>query len=154
VFDLDQKRPLLVEFALKPIKMGIDSQIFASANDAGIDSFQFAFYASHDRFAIHTQAATVLAGPWTDASAGWHQRALSAPVEAGKEYRIRAEVRRSSFRVTVWEASASECDLPFWDSGQVPMAPLDAVRLRWADVEPEGATASSSWGPIRILRVR
>lgn len=154
VFDLSQERPLLVEFTLKPIKLGVDSQIFASANAAGIDSFQFTFYASRDRFAIHTQAATVLAGPWTDASAGWHQRALSAPVEAGKEYRIRAEIRRSSFRVTVREAGDTDWGLPFWDSGQVPMDPLDTTRLRWADVEPDGATAASSWGPIRIYRTR
>lgn len=149
---LELNRPLVVEFTLTPIKMGIDSQVFASATETGIDSYRFSFYGPNDRFGIYTQSAKPLSGGWLDPSPGWRQRAQSAPIKPATEYRVRAEIRRTSFRVVVHPSKDSAWDLPFWDSGPVPMDSLDQARLRWADVEPEGRAGATRWGPIRIAR--
>jgi hypothetical protein len=151
-FALEDARPLVVEFTLTPVKMGIDSQIFAAATETGVDSYRFSFYGPVNHFGVYTQSERELRGPWLDASAGWRLRAESGPVEAGKEYGIRAEIRRGAFRVVVRAAGDTVWDVPLWDSGDVPMAPLPATRLRFADVEPEGSTAASRWGKILIGR--
>ena len=149
---LDEARPLVVEFTLTPVKMGVDSQIFASATDTGIDSFRFAFYGPVNRFGVFTQSERELRGPWLDSRAGWFLRAESGPVESGKEYRVRAEIRRESFRVVVRAANDTAWDVPFWDSNTVPMDALQATHLRFADAEPKGSTAASRWQDILIQR--
>ena len=97
---------------------------------------------------MYTQSERALSGPWLDASPGWHPRGQSGPVEQGKEYLIRAEIKRQSFRVVVRTADESALDLPFWDSGEVPMAPLNETRLGFFDVEPPGSSgvpAGARW---------
>ena len=42
-------------------------------------------------------------------------------------------------------------DVP-WDSGEVPMDPLNETRLGFVDVEPPGSTARSRWGAIVIQK--
>jgi hypothetical protein len=149
---LEEARPLVVEFTLTPVKMGIDSQIFGSATETGIDSYRFSFYGPVNRFGVYTQSERALPGPWLDTSAGWRLRTASGPVELGKEYRVRAEIRRATFRVAVRAANDSPWDPPFWDSHAVPMDGLGATRLRFADVEPEGGAAASRWERILIQR--
>jgi hypothetical protein len=151
-FALEADRPLVVEFRLTPIKMAVDSQLFESATEHGTDSFRFSFYGPRDRFGVYTQSERVLSGPWLDTSPGWRPRVQSGPVEQGKEYRIRAEIRRGSFRVVVRAADESVMDVPFWDSGEVPMDPLNETRLGFVDVEPPGSTARSRWGAIVIQK--
>jgi len=151
-FALEADRPLVVEFRLTPIKMAVDSQLFESATEHGTDSFRFSFYGPRDRFGVYTQSERVLSGPWLDTSPGWRPRVQSGPVEQGKEYRIRAEIRRGSFRVVVRAADDSVMDVPFWDNGEVPMDPLNETRLGFVDVEPPGSTARSRWGAIVIQK--
>ena len=151
-YTLDETRPLVVEFTLVPVKIGIDSQVFASASDTGIDSFQFAFYAFDNRFAVHTQSKSDLPAGWQSTKAGWLRRTESAPVEPNKPYRIHAEVRRASLRVVVRAANDDAWHVPFWDSGLVPMDAIEATHLRFADVEPEGKEAASRWHSILIQR--
>jgi hypothetical protein len=151
-YTLDETRPLVVEFTLVPVKIGIDSQVFASASDTGIDSFQFAFYAFDNRFAVHTQSKCDLPGGWQNTKAGWFRRTESGPVEPNKPYRIRAEVRRTALRVVVRAGSDDAWHVPFWDSGLVPMDPIEATHLRFADVEPDGKEAASRWHSILIQR--
>lgn len=151
-YALDETRPLVVEYTLVPVKIGIDSQVFASAFDTGIDSFQFALYAFDNRFAVHTQSKCELPGGWLNAKAGWNRRAESGPVELNKPYRIRVAIRPSTFRVVVRAADDDAWHVPFWDSGLVPMDAIDATHLRFADVEPEGKEAASRWHSILIQR--
>jgi hypothetical protein len=101
---------------------------------------------------VYTRSERELRGPWLDTSAGWRLRTASGPVELGKAYRVRAEIRRGAFRVVVRAADDGEWDLPFWDSHTVPMDALPATRLRFADAEPEGSTAASRWERILIRR--
>ena len=149
---LEDARPLVVEFTLTPVKMGIDSQIFASATETGVDSYRFSFYGPVNRFGVYTRSERELPGPWLDTGAGWRLRTASGPVALGKEYRVRAEIRRATFRVVVRTAADSAWDPPFWDSHAVPMDPLDATRLRFADAEPDGGAGASRWERILIQR--
>jgi hypothetical protein len=153
-FALEAGRPLVVEFRLTPVKMGVDSQLFESASEQGTDSYRFSFFGPRDRFGVYTQTEHALSGPWLDPSAGWRLRAQSGPVEPGREYRIRAEIRRGTFRIVVRVAAESELDVPFWDSGAVPMDALSETRLGFVDVEPPGSTGASRWGPIVIRKER
>ncbi len=149
---LEDARPLVVEFTLTPVKMGIDSQIFASATETGVDSYRFSFYGPVNRFAVYTRSERELPGPWLNRSEGWCLRAESGPIEPNREYRVRAEIRRGTFRVLVRVGTDGAWDVPLWDSGNVPMDALFATRLRFADVEPESSTAASRWGRILIQR--
>jgi hypothetical protein len=151
---LDDDHVLAVECDLTPVKMGVDSQLLASAGDAGADSYRFAFYGPRDHFGVYTRSERKVEGPWADTTPGWHLRAESAPIEPGKTYHVRLEVTPGTFRVVVHLEGDSAWDMPFWDTSQIPMDRLDETRLLFADVEPEGGTASSRWGPISILRVR
>ena len=144
------REPLVVEFTLAPVRMGIDSQICASADASGIDSFRFAFYGQGNRFFVHTRSATPLRGPWLDPTAGWKQRASSPPVQPGAAYRVRAEVRRTSVRFVVRAEGDGPRDLPFWDTCRVPMDELASTRLRFADAEPDGRTGSTRWRDLVI----
>jgi hypothetical protein len=151
-YALEKDRPLIVEFTLSPLKMGVDSQMFASTTETGTDSYRFAFYGPASRFGIYTRSEHELPGPWVDKSAGWRLRAESAPVELNKQYRVCAEIRLGSFRVVVRMTGDSDWEMPFWDSRDIPMDALPETRLGFADVEPDGSTASSRWGPIVISR--
>ena len=151
-FALETVRPLVVEFRLTPVKMGVDSQLFESASEHGSDSYRFSFYGPRDRFGVYTQSQQIVSGPWLDTSAGWRLRAQSGPVEPGKEYRIRAEIQRGTFRVVVRLAAESDLDVPFWDSGAVPMDALGETHLGFVDVEPPGSAGESRWGPIVIRK--
>jgi len=42
-FELDETRPLVIEFALTPLEMGIDSQLLGSANEQGTASYRFSY---------------------------------------------------------------------------------------------------------------
>ena len=91
---LEDTRPLVVEFTLTPLKMGIDSQIFASATETGIDSYRFSFYGPVNHFGVYTRSERELQGPWLNRNAGWCLRAESGPIEPNQKYRVRAEIRR------------------------------------------------------------
>jgi hypothetical protein len=149
---LDDALPLIVEFTLTPVKMGIDSQIFASADERGIDSYRFAFYGPVNHFGVYTRSDRDLQGPWLNRNSGWCLRAESGPIEPNRAYRIRAEIWRRTVRVQVRLGADTAWDLPFWDGGEVPMDALSATRLRFADAEPEGSTAASRWERIVIQR--
>ncbi len=149
---LEDTRPLVVEFTLTPLKMGIDSQIFASATETGIDSYRFSFYGPVNHFGVYTRSERELQGPWLNRNAGWCLRAESGPIEPNQKYRVRAEIRRGTFRVVVRMSADSAWDVPLWDSGNIPMDPLFATRLRFADAEPESSIGASRWEQIVIQR--
>ncbi len=149
---LSDARPLVVEFTVTPVKMGIDSQIFASATETGLDSYRFAFYGPVNRFGVYTKSDQPLRAAWLNTTAGWYLRGESGPIEPGEEYSVRAEIRPASFRVIVRHGRDTAWDVPFWDSEAVPMDRLDQTRLRFADAEPPGSSAATRWGPIVISR--
>ncbi len=151
-FTLDDRRPLNVEFDLTPVEMGIDSQLFATSDAAGRISYRLSFYGPRDRFGIYTLAAGGLKGTWLQEDAGWRQRAVSAAVQVGKTYRVRAQITRRSFRIVVRELGADPWQPPLWDTGPAPMDELERASLLFADVEPPGGKAASRWGEIRIWR--
>ena len=151
-FPLEDDRPLVVEFELTPIEMGIDSQLFGSAAEDGRIGYQFTFYGPTSRFGIYTQSATELEGPWADPEPGWKARAFSPEVMLGKTYRVRAEVTRRTWRVTVHDPEDGPWQPAFWDTGPAPMDAIDEARLAFTDVEPEGGKGASRWGPITIWR--
>ncbi|MBI2300065.1 MAG: beta-N-acetylhexosaminidase [Armatimonadetes bacterium] len=151
-FALEADRPLVVEFELTPLQIGIDSQLFASATQPNGISFRFAMAGPRDRFAVHTQSQVELGGDWLDPAAGWKLRGLSPEVKVGETYQIHGEITRRTWRITIRSAGQGPWDMPFWESGAVPMDELPETRLVFADVEPEGGTAASRWGPIRIWR--
>lgn len=149
-FDLKEDHPLVIEFDLTPVKMGVDSQVFASANDLGEVSYRFSFYGPTNRFGVYTQSETVLDAHWTDNAAGWRLRSTSPEVATGTPYHIRAELTQRTWRILVRQPGQGPWDLPFWDSGEVPMDELKETRLLFGDVEPEGGTASSRWSAITV----
>jgi len=149
---LDADRPLVIEFELTPWVRGIDSQLFASASQPGDISYRFAFYGPRDRFGVHTQSSVRLGDGWIDPSPGWRLRALSPEAKPGAPYRIRAELTRRTWRVSVRRQEQGPWEIPFWDSGAVPMDELADPRLLFADVEPENSAGASRWGPIRVWR--
>ena len=151
-FALDAKRPLVIQFELVPVKMGVDSQLVAAATQPNDISFRFALACSGGRFSVHTQSGVKLGGGWADPSPGWHQRSVSPEVAAGTAYHVRTEITRRSWRVIFNRPGESSWEMPFWDSGQVPMDDLAETRVLFADVEPEGSTGATRWGPIRISR--
>jgi hypothetical protein len=153
-FDLADDRPLVIEFALTPLEMGADSQLLASANDTGTVSYRFSFYGPATRFGVYTQSTDKLVGLWEDLEPGWKPRAHSSSVEVNVTYRVRAELTRRTWRVTVWPSDAQPLQPPLWDTGAVPMDELAQTRLVFADVEPVGSTAASRWGPITIWRAQ
>ena len=153
-FALDDHRPLLVEFELTPRVMGIDSQIVASAGDDGRLSYRFSFYGPRDRFGVYTQTHADPGSLWAGTGAGWRLRDTSMEVKAGSAYHVRLAITRRTFRSVVRELGDAAWRLPLWDSGPVPMDDLGETRLVFADVEPEGGTASSRWGPITIRQAR
>jgi len=137
---------------LVPVKLGVDSQLVAAATQTNDISFRFALACSGGRFSVHTQSRTKLGGGWVDPSPGWHQRSVSPEVTAGAKYHVRAEITRRSWRVIFNGPGESSWDMPFCDTGQVPMDDLAETRLPFADVEPEGSTGATRWGPIRIQK--
>jgi hypothetical protein len=151
-FDLDARRPLIVELDLTADKIGQDSQLIASATQPNGISFRFAMAGSGGRLAVHTQCSKKLGDGWADPSAGWHQRKVSPELAPGRRYKLRAEITRGTWRVIMHGPGETPWDLPFWDTGAVPMDDLASTRLVFADVEPEGGSGASRWGPIRIGR--
>ena len=145
--------PLVVEFDLTPVEMGVDSQLFGAAAEDGRISFRFAVAGPVNHLALHTQCGTAPPGRWVDGSPGWRLRAQSQEIKLGATYRLRAEITRQSFRAIVREPGQSAWDLPVWDSRAVPMDELAQTRLVFADVEPEGRTAASRWGAITMRRL-
>ena len=63
-FDLEDDRPLVVEFELTPLEMGLDSQLLASATETGVVSYRFSFYGPMNRFGIYTQSSDKLEETW------------------------------------------------------------------------------------------
>ncbi len=151
-FLLDEQRPLVVEYTLTPVVIGVDSQLFAAAEHGREIAFQFAIAGNTNRLLLHTRSAVALPDGWIDAGAGWKHRASSPVLRAGQTYQVRAEITRRGFRVRVRLAGQDPWDLPFWDSRVVPMDSLERTRLLFADVEPEGGQGASRWGQIRITR--
>ena len=151
-FDLEDDRPLVVEFELTPLEMGLDSQLLASATETGVVSYRFSFYGPTNRFGIYTQSSDKLEEMWVSPESGWKPRAFSPPVEIDASYLVRAEITRRTWRVTVWERDQGPLQPPLWDTGAVPMDKLARTRLIFADVEPENGTGASRWGPITIWR--
>jgi len=150
-FALEDERPLVVEFDIVPVEMGVDSPLFASTEGTGI-SYRFALAGARDRFVADTRLSERPRTAWVGGDAGWSVRSASPVIEAGREYHVRAEITRTTFRVTVARPDGGRWALPLWDTLTIPMDPLDATRLVFADVEPEGATAASRWSSIRIWR--
>lgn len=153
-FALDDGRPLVVELELTPLVMGVDSQLIASATDAGQVSYRFSFNGANNRFGVYTQSSRRLEEKWADPAPGWKPRALSPAVAINTTYQMRAEIRPTSWRVIVWERSQKSLQPPFWDTGAVPMDELAEARLLFADVEPEKSTGASRWGHINIGRIQ
>ena len=151
-FQLDPQRPLVVQLELTPVKIGVDSQLVASATQPTEISFRFALAASGGRFSVHTQSSAPLEAGWVDSSPGWKQRSLSPEVAAGQTYRLHAEIRRRSWQVILHRPDEGPWDMPFWDTGAVPMDDLAETRLVFADVEPEGGTGATRWGALQIRR--
>ena len=151
-FELHPHRPLVVEFDVTPVEMGIDSQLFAACDPAGAVTYRFSFYGPTSRFGVYTKSSSGLRGAWVDPAPGWHLRSLSQGIELGKAYHVGAEITRNTFRVTVAEPGRDPSELPLWDTGPVPMDELPHTHLLFADVEPEGGTAASRWGSIRVYR--
>ncbi len=149
VFALEDKRPLVVEFELTPLQIGIDSQLFGSGNPAGDLAYQFSFYGPRTRFGVYTQCAAPAAG---EGEKGWKPRGTSPAITVGKTYRVQARITRHSFRATVHEAGQARWQPPLWDTLALPMDELAETRFLFADVEPPGATAATRWGPIRVWR--
>jgi hypothetical protein len=151
-FALDASRPLVIRFELVPLKIGADSQLVAAATKTNDISFRFALACSGGRFSVHTQSGVKLGVGWVDSSPGWRQRSVSPEVKAGATYHVRAEITRGSWRVVFNRPDESPWDMPFWDTGQVPMDDLAETRIVFADVEPEGSTGATRWRGIRISR--
>jgi hypothetical protein len=150
----DESKPAVVEFDLTPREMNVDSQLVTSANEAGADSYRFAFYGPRDRFGVYTRSTELLSGPWTDPAPGWHLRAQSPTVTMGTRYHVRLEIARRSFRAVVRLPQDEPFDLPLWDTGAVPMDDLEASQFMMVDVEPPGATAASRWENVRVYAAR
>ena len=151
-FELDEACSLVIDFTLTPLEMGIDSQLFASANEQGTASYRFSFYGPGKRFGVYTQCSDLLNGPWENLEPGWKPRTHSPEIAAKATYRVQAELTRRTWRVVVWPSDAQALQPPLWDTGLVPMDELARTRLVFADVEPPGHTAASRWGPILIWR--
>ena len=151
-FDLEDDRPLVVEFELTPLEMGRDSQLLASATETGMISYRFSFYGPDDRFGVYTQSSDQIEERWVSPESGWKPRAFSPLTEINANYLVRARITRRTWRVTVRERDQGPLQPPFWDTGAVPMDELALTRLIFADVEPENGTAASRWGPITIWR--
>jgi hypothetical protein len=151
-FALEDECPLVVEFDLTPLAIGVDSQILASATEAGDVSYRFSFNGAANSFHVYTQSAGRLAEKWASPEPGWKGRASSPAVAVNTTYRLRAEITRKTWRVTVREPGQKTLQMPLWDTGAVPMDDLAQTRLVFADVEPEKSTGASRWGPITIWR--
>ncbi len=145
-FELDNTRPLLVEFTVNPVKFGIDSQIAVAADEEGKLTYRWSFYGTGGHFATYTRKSE----PGLDQP--WQLKGMSGEVEAGKPWRVRLTVGRTTFRVTVSPLEAGEYALPIWDSGAQSMDALDSCHLLFADVEPPEGSASSEWSNIRLWR--
>ena len=151
-FDLEDDRPLVVEFELTPLEMGVDSQLLASATETGVVSYRFSFYGPVNRFGIYTQSSDQLEERWVSPESGWKPRALGPPIEINASYLVRAEITPRTWRVTVRERDQGPLQPPLWDTGTAPMDELARTRLLFADVEPENGTGASRWGSITIWR--
>ena len=150
-FALEPERPLRVEFDLTPLAMGVDSQLFGAAENGAL-SYRFTFYGPRDRFGVYTRLSEPPRGLWAESPPGWHLRASSPPVELGRTYRVRAQITQKTFRIIVCPGQTGRWELPFWDSGAIPMDRLDSAQLLFADVEPEGSAGASEWGRLRVWR--
>ena len=63
-FDLDDDRPLLLEFELTPLKMGFDSQLVAAATETGAVSYRFSFYGPENTvWHLHAEHGAASLGP-------------------------------------------------------------------------------------------
>jgi hypothetical protein len=153
-FDLDDDRPLLLEFELTPLTLGFDSQLVAAATETGAVSYRFSFYAPKTQFGIYTQTTEPIAGPWENLEPGWKPRAFGPPIEVNVTYRVMAEITKRTWRVTVWPRDVQPLQPPLWDTGTVPMDELAQTHILFADVEPAESTAATRWGPITISRAR
>jgi hypothetical protein len=153
-FALEDDRPLVVELELTPLAMGVDSQLIASATETGEISYRFSFNGATNRFGIYTQSSHRLEEKWASSEPGWKPRASSPTAAINTTYRLRAEIRRRTWRVTVRERGQKPLQPPLWDTGLVPMDELAQTRLIFADVEPEKSTGASRWGPITIWQKR
>src|SRR5690606_22136804 len=116
--------------------------------------YRFSFHAGANRFHVHSQSSGRLDEKWTNPEPGWKPRASSPTVAVNTAYRVRAEIRRTTWRVTVREHDQRPLQPPFWDTGAVPMDDLAQTRLLFADVEPDKGTGASRWGPITICQQR
>ncbi|MHB8969619.1 MAG: glycoside hydrolase family 20 zincin-like fold domain-containing protein [Pirellulaceae bacterium] len=153
-FELNDQRPLVLEFELTPLKMGVDSQLVASATQTGALSYRFSFYGPGTQFGIYTQNTDPLAGRWENLEPGWKPRAFGPPVEINVTYHVVAELTQRTWRVTVRPLDAQPLQPPLWDTGATPMDELAQTHLIFADVEPENSTAATRWGPLTIWRAR
>jgi hypothetical protein len=151
---LEEDHPVVVELELNPIAMGVDSQLICSATDTGEIAYRFSFNGSTNHFNVYTQSTRKIEDKWTSPEPGWKQRASSPLIGLNTTYRLRAEIRRRAWRVTVWERGQSPLQPPLWDTGAVPMDELERTRLIFADVEPENSVGASRWGPITIWQQR
>ena len=151
-FKLDDVRPLVIEFQVTPVVLGVDSQLLASATENGTLSQHFSLYAPATRFGIYTYSSQKLSGHWEDPDPGWKPRAFSPSIELNAIYRVQAEITRRTWRVRVWPAGVHSLQPPLWDTGATPMDELEQTHIVFADVEPEQGTAASRWGPITIWR--
>ena len=97
-FDLEDDRPLVVEFELTPLEMGLDSQLLASATETGVVSYRFSFYGPMNCFGIYTQSSERLQETWVDPESGWKPRAFSPPVKINASYLVRAEITQRTWR--------------------------------------------------------
>ncbi|MCX6359432.1 MAG: family 20 glycosylhydrolase [Armatimonadetes bacterium] len=150
-FTLNAHRQLTVEFDITPRRLGVDSQLFAAADKPTDISFKFAMACSGGRFSAHTQSSKPLNGAWTNPDAGWKQRSVSPEVKVGQRYHVHAEIRRNTWRVAVRADGDSPWDMPFWDTGVVPMDAVTSTRLVFADVEPEGSAGATRWEAIKVI---
>ena len=137
-FDLDDERPLVLEFELTPLKMGVDSQLVASATETGALSYRSRFTARHTIWHLHAKHGSA-AGPWENLEPGWKPRAFGPPVEINVTYRVMAEITQRTWRVTVGRAMRSLCSRRCgirarhrWTNWPKPTSSLPTWNLRTA----------------------
>jgi len=149
-FALEDAHPLVVEFDVTPVKLGIGSQLFGGATERGDLTYRFCFFGRTDRFGIYTACAKLPSDAPALGEPGWQPRAMSPEVKAGDTYHVRADITRRGLRVIVHGAKDDAWRIPFWDSGTLPMDDLAETRLMFSDDEPPNSTASTKWGAISI----
>jgi len=146
-FQLDDEQPLVVEFTLTPVKIGVDSQLVAGADETGQLTYTWALAVIGGCFSLYTRKS----GPYSEQP--YAPRGHSMAIGPGRPLRVRVTIGRTSVRATVWPPEARPYALPLWDSGPQPMDQLDSCHLLFADVEPPGSSAASEWSGLRVFRV-